>query len=235
MEGHLYSNFLTEPVPDYPFISLIVSGGHTMLVHVKEPLHHSVLGQTRDDAAGEAYDKVAKMLGLGYPGGAVIDRLAAHGNPRAHDFPRSYLEREMFDFSFSGVKTAVLYYLRREGVGEAGAARRVWDDQHLADVCASFQAAMIDVLVNKTLDAARKTGVRDIAVAGGVAANSTLRTRMTESAGQKGWRVFIPRHEYCTDNGAMIAFAGWMRLTRGITSDFQIPAVAHLELTGEPA
>jgi N6-L-threonylcarbamoyladenine synthase len=230
MEGHLYSNFLMEEPPGYPFLSLIVSGGHTMLVHVTEPLRHTLLGQTRDDAAGEAFDKVAKMLGLGYPGGPAIDRLAAGGNPAAVRFPRSYLEEGTFDFSFSGIKTAVLYYLRREGAGEQGAASRLWDERRLADVCASFQAAVVDVLAAKTLAAASHTGTRTICLAGGVSANSALRARMSAEAARAGIRVYTPRLEYCMDNGAMIAYVGNLRLTRGMISPFSVPADAGLSL-----
>jgi N6-L-threonylcarbamoyladenine synthase len=230
MEGHLYSNFLMEEAPGYPFLSLIVSGGHTMLVHVVEPLRHTLLGQTRDDAAGEAFDKVARMLGLGYPGGPLIDRLAAGGNPEAVRFPRSFLEEGTLDFSFSGIKTAVLYYLRREGAGELGAASGAWDRQRLADVCASFQAAVVDVLVGKTLAAAARTRVRDICIAGGVSANSALRARMNAEAARSGLRVFTPRLEYCMDNGAMIAFVGNLRLGRGLASPFTLSAEAGLSL-----
>jgi N6-L-threonylcarbamoyladenine synthase len=248
MEGHLYSNFLIDERSgspargdpagrpysglriDYPFLSLIVSGGHTMLVLVRGPLDHTVLGQTRDDAAGEAFDKVAKMLGLGYPGGPAIDRLAAEGNPEAVRFPRSMLEGGTFDFSFSGVKTSVLYYLRREGVGEQGAAHRTWDQRRMADVCASFQAAVVDVLVEKTLRAAEETGARNVCIAGGVSANSSLRARMTDAAGAIGRKVFTPRLEFCMDNGAMIAYAGSLHLSRGFVSPLSIPAEAGLAL-----
>ena len=230
MEGHLYSNFLMDVVPEYPFLSLIVSGGHTMLVHVTEPFGHTLLGQTRDDAAGEAFDKVAKMLGLGYPGGPVIDRLAKEGDPGAVRFPRSFLEEGTLDFSFSGIKTAVLYHLRREGAGEQGAAARTWDPRRLADLCASFQAAVVDVLVGKTLAAAGRTGVRDVCIAGGVSANSSLQSRMNAEASRIGVRVYTPRLEYCMDNGAMIAYVGGLRLSRGMTSPSTLPAEAGLSL-----
>ncbi|MEW6509419.1 MAG: tRNA (adenosine(37)-N6)-threonylcarbamoyltransferase complex transferase subunit TsaD [Bacteroidota bacterium] len=230
MEGHLYSNFLTEPAPSFPLVSLIVSGGHTMLVHLRGPLDHTLLGQTRDDAAGEAFDKVAKMLGLGYPGGPSIERLAEQGDPEAIRFPRSYLEDGSLDFSFSGIKTAVLYYLRKEGVGELGAAHTAWSERRLADVCASFQAAILDVLVAKTLEAARRTTVREIAIAGGVSANGALRRRLSAAASGLGCSVFTPPLEYCMDNGAMIAYAGSLRLNRGMTSPATLPADAGLSL-----
>jgi len=232
MEGHLYSVFLEAEVPAYPFLALVVSGGHTMLVHVEAPFRHTVLGETRDDAAGEAFDKVAKMLGLGYPGGPAIDRLGAEGDPGAVRFPRAFLEEGTFDFSFSGIKTSVLYYLRRKGLGESGAARTLLERNQMADICASFQAAIVDVLVARTMSAALRLGLKEIALVGGVSANSSLRRTLREEAGKRGCRVFTPRNEYCMDNGAMIAYVGWMRLVRGLTSPFETPAVAYLEMAG---
>jgi|WetSurMetagenome_2_1015567.scaffolds.fasta_scaffold21095_5 N6-L-threonylcarbamoyladenine synthase len=227
MEGHLYSNFLTPPQPPYPFLSLIVSGGHTMLVHVRAPFRHTVLGQTRDDAAGEAFDKVAKMLGLGYPGGPVIDRMAREGNPAAVRFPRSFMGDGSHDFSFSGVKTAVLYYLRDNGMPSgAGGSTSV------ADLAASFQEAVVDVLVEKTFAAAEKLGVRCLTVAGGVSANSQLRSRMAERAERRGMQLSFPPMQYCMDNGAMIALVGWMRLAAGEISPLETPAVPNLGLEG---
>jgi len=230
MEGHLYSNFLADEKPSYPFLSLIVSGGHSMLVHVKEPFQHRVLGQTRDDAAGEAFDKVAKLLGLGYPGGPIIDKLAANGNPCAIQFPRSYLEEGSYDFSFSGIKTAVLYYLRRCGYIDGRMKASSLDGRTLADICASFQVAVVDVLVNKTLAAADALGVKVITLAGGVSANSLLRQRMKAEAEQRDCLVLYPPPEYCMDNGAMIGYVGWQKLQRGTTSAFDLTAVANLEL-----
>ncbi len=230
MEGHLCSNFLAPESPAYPFVSLIVSGGHTMLVYVDAPFRYRLLGQTRDDAAGEAFDKVAKMLGLGYPGGPVIDRLAAKGNPTAMHFPRSYLEPGSYDFSYSGIKTAVLYYLRHQGILAPRRSPRPIDQQQLADICASFQAAVVDVLVAKTLAAAEAFSVRDITLAGGVSANSSLRARMREEAKKRDLRLFFPRLEYCMDNGAMIAYVGWLKLRQGLTSPLELAASANLEL-----
>jgi N6-L-threonylcarbamoyladenine synthase len=222
MEGHLYSNLLRPPGHEFPFLALVVSGGHTMLVHVTEPFVHKVLGQTRDDAAGEAFDKVAKMLGLGYPGGPRIDALGKLGNPKAIRFPRTWLDREGFDFSFSGIKTAVLYHVRGNGLPQT--------PEGMNDLCASFQDAVVDVLVEKTIHAAQKTGVRDATVAGGVSANSRLRTRLKEECEKRGFRLFHPPMTYCMDNGAMIAYVGWMKLTRGVRSPLSLPAVAALEL-----
>ncbi len=230
MEGHLYSNFLLESKPEYPFISLIVSGGHTMLVLVEEPLKHRLLGQTRDDAAGEAFDKVAKMLGLGYPGGPMIDKTAVQGDPHAIDFPRTFLEPGTYDFSFSGIKTAVLYYLRHRGLLDEDIQTSSIDHQLRANICASFQASVVDVLVKKTINAANEYGVRDVTLAGGVSANSLLRSRMTEQATTRGHRVFYPPVEYCMDNAAMIGYVGWMKLTDNVTSDVELGAVANLSL-----
>jgi N6-L-threonylcarbamoyladenine synthase len=216
-----------------------------MLVHVERPAYakasagrpacgeaparlvkHRILGQTRDDAAGEAFDKVAKMLGLGYPGGPIIDRLAAEGNPEAIKFPRSFLEEGTYDFSFSGVKTAVLYYLRNNNLLTPSALSSTL----LADICASFQEAVVDVLVEKTVAAAIELNVHDVAIAGGVSANSRLRDRMREECSKQNLKLFHPKLEYCMDNGAMIAYVGWMKLQRGCVSPFEIPAVANLPL-----
>lgn len=226
MEGHLYSNMLLAEKPAYPFVSLIVSGGHTMLVVVNALFEHRLLGQTRDDAAGEAFDKVAKMLGLGYPGGPVIDKLAKKGNPKAVKFPRTYLEEGSYDFSFSGIKTSVLYYLRNNGLQAPGAM----SEQLLADICASFQMAVVEVLVDKTMAAADEFGIRDVTMAGGVSANSLLQSMMGQACDREGRRMFHPPLEYCMDNGAMIACVGSMKLQRGITSPLELSAVANLEL-----
>ena len=228
MEAHLYSNFLEEPQPAYPFLCLIVSGGHTQLVLVRKPFDHQLLGETLDDAAGEAYDKVAKMLGLGFPGGPIIDRLAKEGNPGYVKFPRSFLDNESFDFSFSGVKTSVLYWLRDHHLSGEGLAKM--DPRLLADLCASFQAAVADVLVAKTMQAAAKFSVREICVAGGVSANSELRNRFRKLADEDRLRISFPRLEYCTDNAAMVAWVGWMKLKQGISSPFELNASANLSL-----
>jgi N6-L-threonylcarbamoyladenine synthase len=230
MEGHLYSNFLTDEVPEFPFLSLIVSGGHTLLVRVQQPFTHQLLGQTRDDAAGEAFDKVSKMLGLGYPGGPIIDKTAKQGNPRAIRFPRAFLEDGSYDFSFSGIKTSVLYHLRREGLLDPETSVARVPAAQLADLCASFQEAIVDVLVTKTMAAAVEYGLTDITVAGGVSANSLLRSRLAEEARSSGRRLFSPKLEYCMDNGAMIAYVGWLRLRRGMTSGLELPAIANLQL-----
>ena len=227
MEGHLYSVFLEEGKPGFPYVALIVSGGHTMLVHVTAPLEHRILGETLDDAAGEAFDKVARMLGLPYPGGPSIDRVAREGNPAAVNFPRSYPGD--LDFSFSGIKTAVLYYLRdAERRGNAPGEREK------ADIAAGFQSAVVDVLATRLMEAAARTGVRHIALAGGVSANSLLRAELGARAAAKGLTLSMPRLEYCMDNGAMIAYVGWLRLARHLTSGFETPASARLPIAASP-
>ena len=229
LEGHLFSNSLTSDQPEFPFVSLIVSGGHTLLIHVREPFKYTVLGQSLDDAAGEAFDKVAKMLGLGYPGGPVIDRLAREGNPRAIAFPRPYLKGGSLDFSFSGLKTAVLYYLRDLGIEPGNSLGPSFPDAQVKDICASFQAAVVDVLVDKTIAAADRCRTNTITIGGGVSANSGLRDRLAAETARKGMRLFFPPLEYCMDNGAMIAYVGWLRLRSGMSTAFDLPAVPNLE------
>jgi len=224
MEAHIYSNFIEEPSPAFPFLCLTVSGGHTELVLVRGDFNYEVVGQTRDDAAGEAFDKVAKMLDLGYPGGPKVDALAKKGNAAAIDFPRSFLDDDPFGFSFSGIKTSVLYYLRDHG--------EVLPDR-LADICASFQASIVEVLVGKTMAAAQKFGINDVAMAGGVSANSGLRRSMIDAASHAGVRLFMPKLEYCTDNGAMIAAVGHRKFLHGLFSSIAESAVAALGLTAQ--
>ena len=229
MEGHLYSAFLEKEKPDFPFIALIVSGGHTMLVHVKEPFSHELLGQTRDDAAGEAFDKVAKLLGLGYPGGPVIDKMAREGNPDAFRFPRAFMNGDSFEFSFSGIKTSVLYLLRELKYTSPGK-----DEKLVRDICASFQRAVIDVLVEKTVRAAEKFSARSIAVAGGVAANRELRNSLQERACLVNAKAYFPRSLYCTDNAAMIGIAAYFKYRKfGMVSDLTLKPVPNLPFVPE--
>jgi len=223
MEGHIFSNLIEEPKPSFPFVNLTASGGHTQLVLVKNPFDYVILGETIDDAAGEAFDKVAKMLEIGYPGGPLIDKFAASGNPHAIEFPRPLLDERSFDFSFSGLKTSVLYYLKRSNFDKRKA---VQDRTFVADVCASFQASVVEVLVGKLILAAQKYSITNIAIAGGVSANSSLRRRASEAANRNGMKLYIPKFEYCTDNGAMIAMVGYYRMINGNRS--------NLELTAEP-
>jgi N6-L-threonylcarbamoyladenine synthase len=207
LEGHLLAGFLTDPVPEFPFLGLVVSGGHTSLYLAEGFGRYRLLGQTRDDAAGEAFDKGAKLLGLPYPGGVAIDRLAREGDPRAVKFPKAIVKGGQLEFSFSGLKTALLHHVRRGGV-PAGSA--------LADLCASYQEAIVAALVQKLFRAARTLQLERVVLAGGVAANSRLRQAVAERAAQyEGMRVFLPPPRLCTDNAAMIAVAGTQALLRG--------------------
>jgi N6-L-threonylcarbamoyladenine synthase len=199
MEAHLYSAFLEDSTLEFPLVVLLVSGGHTMLVEMQGHGAYRLLGQTIDDAAGEAFDKVARFLGLGYPGGPAIDREAVHGDPEAIAFPRAMLH-DGLDFSFSGLKTSVMNHVRRN------------PDVSAADVAASFQAAVVDVLVAKAARAAAEVGARGLVLGGGVAANSLLRERLVAASDEIGIRGFLPSRAMCTDNAAMIAAAGWHRL-----------------------
>jgi N6-L-threonylcarbamoyladenine synthase len=226
LEGHVFSSFLEGPGPSFPLIALIVSGGHTCLYRVDGFGKYRELGRSRDDAAGEAYDKVSKLLGLGYPGGPVLDRLAHEGNPRAVGFPRAYLP-ENLDFSFSGLKTAVLHYLKSNpplSVLEKG------DKGGFEDIAASFQAAVVDVLVRKTEWAVEREDIRRVIVSGGVAANSELRKRMKDIEKEGGVEVFIPSISLCTDNAAMIAAAGYHHLTAGDIAGLDLNPKAYLPL-----
>lgn len=226
LEGHLYSVFIEEPHPPLPYLCLTVSGGHTLLTLVKEDFKLEELGRTRDDAAGEAFDKVARLLGLPYPGGPPIDRLAADGDSTYLDLPAPRLDDGIFDFSFSGIKTAVRYALAELSEEERG---RVLDE-HLPDLCASFQSTVVDALVSAARDAVRETNVRHLAVVGGVSANSGLRKTAAEAAAADGFTLYIPDGSYSVDNAAMIAVAGAFKLAAGITSDLTLSAEPALAL-----
>jgi N6-L-threonylcarbamoyladenine synthase len=216
LEGHLLAAFLSAEPPAFPFLGLVVSGGHTSLYAAEGFGRYRLLGATRDDAAGEAFDKGAKLLGLPYPGGVAIDRLAREGDPRAVRFPKAVVKGADLDFSFSGLKTALLHHVRKHGVPPEG--------QGLADLCASYQEAIVDALSQKLFRAARRLQFDRIVLAGGVAANSRLRAAVTERArGYEGLRVFLPAPKLCTDNAAMIAVAGTEALRRG---ERQGPALA---------
>lgn len=223
LEGHIWANFLEHGPPEPPYVCLVVSGGHTMLVHMPEIHRHEVLGQTVDDAAGEAFDKIARFLGLGFPGGPALDRLAREGDPDAIRFPRAMEDSGDYDFSMSGLKTAVLRYVRAER--EAG---REIDP---ADLAASFQEAIVDVQVKKTIAAAKDRGVDTVLLGGGVVANSRLRERMLAEGERAGLRVLYPRVELCTDNAAMIAAVGASRLARGERTPLDVGADPNLRLT----
>ncbi len=224
LEGHIYSVFLDEQVPAFPYLCLVVSGGHTQVVLVEDDFKQEVLGSTRDDAAGEAFDKVAKMLGLGYPGGPKIDKLAQEGDPAFHAFPRSNLPR--YEFSFSGLKTAVLYYLNQFDEE----ARRVHIEENLADICASFQQAVVDMLVTVLKRAVRRTGVKEVAVVGGVSANLGLRQAVQALSEKERFNLYIPPVQFCTDNAAMIAVTGHFKYQSGLTSPLTLTAVPSLNI-----
>ena len=209
LEGHIFSSFLEGSKPSFPFIALIVSGGHTCLYRVDGFGKYKELGRTRDDAAGEAYDKVSKLLGLGYPGGPVIEKLAQDGNPKAIDFPRAYLP-ESLDFSFSGLKTAVLNFSKSEVRSQKSNAEfRILNSALINDIAASFQASIVDVLVRKTEWAIKKERIKRVTLTGGVASNSELRKKMKKMGKEKEVEIFIPSISLCTDNAAMIAAAGY--------------------------
>ncbi|CDX04193.1 Metalloendopeptidase, glycoprotease [Desulfitobacterium hafniense] len=222
LEGHIYANFLHNPELEFPLLALLVSGGHSHLVYFEGHGKYQVLGQTRDDAAGEALDKVARTLGLGYPGGPYIQKIALEGNPRAYEFPRAMLEPGSLDFSFSGVKSAVLNTLN--------SARMKGETVKAADVAASFQEAIVDVLVRKTLLALEKTKAPTLVLAGGVAANTLLRERLTEAAQRRGIAFSYPPGILCTDNGAMIATAGYYRYLAKDYAPWNLNAIPGLNL-----
>jgi N6-L-threonylcarbamoyladenine synthase len=202
LEGHLLSPLLSDPAPEFPFVALLVSGGHTQLMRVESVGRYTLLGESVDDAAGEAFDKSAKLLGLDYPGGALLSKLAQSGTPGRFKLPRPMLHSGDLDFSFSGLKTAVLTLTQQHEL----------DNQTRADIAYAAQEAIVDVLANKALTALGQSGLNQLVVAGGVGANRLLRSRLNEVVGKRGGKVFYPDLEFCTDNGAMIAFAGAMRL-----------------------
>lgn len=213
LEGHVAAVYMERPPPPFPFVALLASGGHTNLYYVKGRTDFELMGQTRDDAAGEAFDKVAKLLGLGYPGGQVMDQLSEGGDPERIHFPRALLDKTSFDFSFSGVKTAVARYVAK--VQQAGSVS-------LEDIAAGFQEAVVDVLVQKAIWATEKKRCETLAVVGGVAANSRLRFRIKEEANRFGVSVHIPKPELCTDNAAMIAAMGYWHLSEGKDSPLDL-------------
>jgi len=227
IEAHIYANFLVEPEVPFPFVALVVSGGHTDLIYAASHSEFRLVGQTRDDAAGEAFDKVARVLGLGYPGGPAIECLAREGNPQAVALPRAFLEEDAFDTSFSGLKTAVVNYLNR--------ARQKGEAVNVADVAAGFQAAVAEVLVAKAMAAVRMYGAKALLLAGGVAANGYLREYFLKGAQEEGVRLIIPPPALCTDNAAMVAAAGYYRFLRGDFAPLTVNALAGLALGEDPS
>ncbi|MBR5163712.1 MAG: tRNA (adenosine(37)-N6)-threonylcarbamoyltransferase complex transferase subunit TsaD [Schwartzia sp.] len=222
LEGHIFANFLSHEELEPPFMALVVSGGHTALIRVQGYNHFTLMGQTRDDAAGEAFDKVARVMGLPYPGGPEIDKLAAQGDADAIDFPRALREKGNYEFSFSGLKSAVLNYLNEMKMKRAEIDK--------ANVAASFQKAVIEVLVQKSLEALSEAGMKTLVLAGGVAANSALERRLREAADAHNIRFYFPSKILCTDNAAMIACRGYYQSRAGIFSDLSLNAVPGLSL-----
>jgi N6-L-threonylcarbamoyladenine synthase len=208
MQAHVLANLIEAPMPAFPFLCLTVSGGHTQIVLCESPLSIKVLGETIDDAAGEAFDKSAKLLGLPYPGGPLIDKYAAIGNPDRFVFAEPQIPG--LDFSFSGLKTSVLYFLQKQTAADAG-----FIQQNLADICASLQHRIVNILLKKLTSAVKETGVKNVCLAGGVSANSGLRNAFTETGKRKGWNTYIPAFEYCTDNAAMIAITAYHKYAAG--------------------
>ena len=207
MQAHVLAHFAEPPYPSFPFLCLTVSGGHTQFVLVRDYLDMEVIGQSLDDAAGEAFDKTGKLLGLDYPAGPLIDKLAQQGQP-IFDFPEPQIPG--LGFSFSGLKTSILYFLRQEKEKNP-----YFIEENLPDICASVQERIVSILMNKLIRAAEQTGIREIAIAGGVSANSALRARLEQLGREKGWRTYIPSFEFCTDNAGMIAVAGYYKYLKG--------------------
>ncbi|MCD8119376.1 MAG: tRNA (adenosine(37)-N6)-threonylcarbamoyltransferase complex transferase subunit TsaD [Lachnospiraceae bacterium] len=222
IEGHICANYIENPDLEPPFLCLVISGGHTHLVKVTDYGRYEILGKTRDDAAGEAFDKVARSIGLGYPGGPKVDALAKEGNPEAIHFPRAVIDGAPYDFSFSGLKSAVLNYLNScEMKGE---------EVNRADVAASFEQAVVDSLVSRTMHAAKETGYRKVAIAGGVAANSAIRAALKTACEENGYAFYYPSPVLCTDNAAMIGSAGYYEYLSGVRHGWDLNAVPNLEL-----
>jgi N6-L-threonylcarbamoyladenine synthase len=207
MQAHVLAHFIEEPKPQFPFLCLTVSGGHTQILKVTDHLEMELLGHTLDDAAGEAFDKSGKLLGLGYPAGPLIDKWAREGSP-VYEFPEPRIPG--LDFSFSGLKTAILYFLRDHQKKDPQ-----FIEQNLPDICASIQSRIVSILVNKLKEASLQTGIREIAIAGGVSANSGLRQAIENAGAELGWNTYVPKLEYCTDNAAMVAVAGYYKYLKG--------------------
>ena len=247
LEAHLYAGLLDDPTLEFPLVVLLVSGGHTMIIEMRGHGDYTILGRTIDDAAGEAYDKVAKLLGLGYPGGPVIDRLARGGNDRAVALPKTRLTHAdrnaphlsgRRDFSFSGLKTAILYFL--QNAGRSQVYKEEWiatqEEQqkfiqdNLNDLCASIQERIISILLNKLKKASKQTGIKEICIAGGVSANSGLRKALRKWGETNGWKTYIPAFMYCTDNAGMIAITGYYKFLEGKFDELNIPVTARTDM-----
>ena len=226
LQGHLLADFIRRPgeevrEPSFPYLCLLVSGGNSQIVRVDGPLEYTILGQTIDDAVGEAFDKCSKMMGLGYPGGPIIDRLAKEGDPLRFKFAKPHIPG--LDYSFSGIKTSLLYFVRDEMAKDPS-----FMENNKADICASFQKTLIDILMDKLIKAARQTGIKDITIGGGVSANSGLRERIVAEGKRRGWRTFLPPFTFTTDNAAMIAIAGWFHYKAGERTPLDVAPVSRM-------
>ena len=226
LQGHVLANFVKQEgsenrQPSFPYLCLLVSGGNSQIVKVNNPLEFEILGQTIDDAVGEAFDKCSKMMGLGYPGGPIIDRLAKLGDPDRFKFAKPHLPG--LDYSFSGIKTSLLYFVRDEMAKDPE-----FMEKNKEDICASFQKALIDILMDKLVKAAKQTGIKDITIGGGVSANSALRGRLTEEGLKRGWNTFLPEFKFTTDNAAMIAIAGYYHYLAGERCPLDIAPVSRI-------
>lgn len=221
MQAHVLAHFIDKPTPSFPFLCLTVSGGHTQIVLVKDYLDMEIIGETLDDAAGEAFDKTAKLLQLPYPGGPLIDKYAQLGNPLAYQFSEPQIEG--LNFSFSGIKTSILYFLQKETKNNPQ-----FIEEHMNDICASVQHSIVSILMKKLKRAAKETGIHEIAIAGGVSANSALRKQLQLVGEQQQWKTYIPAFQYCTDNAGMIAITAYFKYLRQEFCDISIPIQARL-------
>lgn len=226
LQGHILANFIRQydsanVHPEFPYLCLLVSGGNSQIVRVDSPLEYEILGQTIDDAVGEAFDKCSKMMGLGYPGGPVVDRLAKEGNPDRFTFAKPHVPG--LDYSFSGIKTSLLYFVR-----DRMAEDPEFMEKNKADICAGFQKALIDILMDKLVKAAKQTGIREITIGGGVSANSGLRARITAEGEKRGWKTYLPEFKFTTDNAAMIAIAGYFHYLAGERTSLDVAPVSRL-------
>lgn len=222
IQAHVLAHFIDEPAPAFPFLCLTVSGGHTQIVLVRESLDMEVIGETQDDAVGEAFDKTAKLLGLPYPGGPLVDKYAQQGNPLAFEFPLS--EMPKYNFSFSGIKTAILYFLKANQAKDPD-----FIEKNMADICASVQYTLIKMLLQKLRKAARELNIREVAIAGGVSANSGLRKATQELGEKENWNVYIPQFQYCTDNAGMIAMAAHFKYLKGEFTSQEVSPLPRME------
>lgn len=226
LQGHILANFVRQPdkavcEPKFPYLCLLVSGGNSQIVRVDDPLHFEILGQTIDDAVGEAFDKCSKMMGLGYPGGPVIDRLAKQGDPERFKFAKPHIPG--LDYSFSGIKTSLLYFVRDELAKDPD-----FMEKNKEDICASFQKTLIDILMDKLIKAAKQTGIKEVAIGGGVSANSGLRERIVAEGNKRGWNTYLPEFKFTTDNAAMIAIAGYFHYKAGERASLDVAPVSRM-------